>query len=157
MDKENIAVFTRRITSGNKSEIINVLFDMIEVDLDDALSGIRNHEQEEYMEALRHASEVLEHLQEALDFNYDISKDLYKLYDYAKRAIAKSMYTGREEGILEAKEVIDPLSEAFAEVAESDDSAPLMENAEKIAAGLTYGRSDINESVESSSNRGFLA
>ena len=157
MNQENIAVFTRRITNGNKSEIINVLFDMIQVDLDDALNGIRNHEQEEYMEALRHASEVLEHLQEALDFNYDISKNLYSLYDYSKRAIAKSMYTGREEGILEAKEVIDPLAEAFKEVAKMDDSAPLMANAQKIAAGITYGRNDVNEAVETDGNRGFLA
>ncbi len=157
MNQEAISAFTRRITSGNKSEIITVLFDMIQVDLDDAIAGIKNHEQEEYMEALRHASEVLEHLQEALDFNYDISKDLYSLYDYAKRAIAKSMYTGREEGILDAKEVIDPLAEAFREVAENDDSGPLMENAQKIAAGITYGRNDVNEAVDGDGNRGFLA
>ena len=157
MNQEAINTFTRRITNGNKSEIIVVLFDMIKVDLDDALDGLHNHEQEEYMEALRHASEVLEHLQEALDFNYDISKDLYSLYDYCKRAIAKSMYSGRDEGIIEAKEVIIPLSEAFEEVAESDDSAPLMENAQKIAAGLTYGKNDINESIDTDCNRGFLA
>ena len=48
MDQETIAIFTRRITNGNKSEIITVLFDMIQVDLDDALAGIQNHEQEEY-------------------------------------------------------------------------------------------------------------
>ena len=157
MNQDDVTTFTRRITNGNKSEIIAVLFDMIQVDLDDALDGLRNHEQEEYMEALRHASEVLEHLQNALDFNYDISKDLYSLYDYCKRVIAKAMYSGREEGILEAREVIDPLAEAFREVAENDDSAPLMENAQKIAAGLTYGRNDVNESVDNSDNRGFLA
>ena len=157
MKQESINTFTRRITSGNKSEIIVVLFDMIKEDLNDALDGLRGHDQEEYMEALRHASEVLEHLQEALDFHYDISKDLYSLYDYCKRSIAKSMYSGREEGILEAKEVIEPLAEAFEEVAKNDNSAPLMENAQKIAAGLTYGKSDINESVDTDSNRGFLA
>ena len=154
MDQDHVAVFTRRITTGNKSEIIVVLFDMIQVDLDDALNGMKGNDQEE---ALRHASEVLEHLQEALDFNYDISKDLYSLYDYAKRCIAKSMYSGRDEGILEAKKVIDPLAEAFREVAENDNSAPLMENAQKIAAGLTYGRTDVNEAVQGGSNRGFLA
>ena len=157
MDQEAVSVFTRRITNGNKSQIIAVLFDMIQVDLDDALDGLRNHEQEEYMEALRHANEVLEHLQNALDFKYDISKDLYSLYDYCKRSIAKAMYSGREEGINEARQVIDPLAEAFREVAENDDSAPLMENAQKIAAGLTYGKTDVNEAVDTNDNRGFLA
>ncbi len=157
MDQEAVTTFTRRITNGNKSQIIVVLFDMVLVDLDDATEGLKNHEQEEYMEALRHANEVLEHLQNALDFKYDISKDLYSLYDYCKRSIAKSMYSGRDEGINEAREVIEPLAEAFREVAENDDSAPLMENAQKIAAGLTYGKTDVNEAVDTNDNRGFLA
>ena len=157
MDQEHIATFTRRITNGNKSEIIVVLYDMIIVDLDDALEGINNGDQQEYMEALRHASEVLGHLQEALDFEYDISKDLYGLYDFSKRSIAKSMYTGREEGILEAKKVLEPLAEAFKEVAKADNSEPLMANAQTVSAGMTYGRNDINEAVQSGDNRGFLA
>ncbi|MBQ9391457.1 MAG: flagellar protein FliS [Lachnospiraceae bacterium] len=157
MDQEAVTTFTRRITNGNKSQIIVVLFDMVLVDLDDATEGLKNHEQEEYMEALRHANEVLEHLQNALDFKYDISKDLYSLYDYCKRSIAKSMYSGRDEGINEAREVIEPLAEAFREVAENDDSAPLMENTQKIAAGLTYGKTDVNEAVDTNDNRGFLA
>ncbi len=157
MDQEAVTTFTRRITNGNKSQIIVVLFDMVLVDLDDATEGLKNHEQEEYMEALRHANEVLEHLQNALDFKYDISKDLYSLYDYCKRSIAKSMYSGRDEGINEAREVIEPLAEAFREVAENDNSAPLMENAQKIAAGLTYGKTDVNEAVDTNDNRGFLA
>ncbi len=157
MDQEAVTTFTRRITNGNKSQIIAVLFDMVLVDLDDATEGLKNHEQEEYMEALRHANEVLEHLQNALDFKYDISKDLYSLYDYCKRSIAKSMYSGRDEGINEAREVIEPLAEAFREVAENDDSAPLMENTQKIAAGLTYGKTDVNEAVDTNDNRGFLA
>ena len=157
MDQEAVTTFTRRITNGNKSQIIVVLFDMVLVDLDDATEGLKNHEQEEYMEALRHANEVLEHLQNALDFKYDISKDLYSLYDYCKRSIAKSMYSGRDEGINEAREVIEPLAEAFREVAENDDSAPLMENTHKIAAGLTYGKTDVNEAVDTNDNRGFLA
>ena len=157
MDQEAVTTFTRRITNGNKSQIIVVLFDMVLVDLDDATEGLKNHEQEEYMEALRHANEVLEHLQNALDFKYDISKDLYSLYDYCKRSIAKSMYSGRDEGINEAREVIEPLAEAFREVAENDDSAPLMENTQKIAAGLKYGKTDVNEAVDTNDNRGFLA
>lgn len=157
MDQEAVTTFTRRITNGNKSQIIVVLFDMVLVDLDDAREGLKNHEQEEYMEALRHANEVLEHLQNALDFKYDISKDLYSLYDYCKRSIAKSMYSGRDEGINEAREVIEPLAEAFREVAENDNSAPLMENTQKIAAGLTYGKTDVNEAVDTNDNRGFLA
>lgn len=157
MNQEIISAFTRRISCGNKSQIIAVLFDMLLVDLEDAKNAIEYNEQEEYMEALRHASEVLEHLQNALDFKYDLSRDLYSLYDFCKRSIAKAMYTGREEGIEEALKIIKPLAEAFNEVAQNDTSEPMMQNAQKIAAGMTYGRSDINETIDVDSNRGFFA
>lgn len=157
MEQELVSAFTRRITSGNKSEIIVVLFDMIKVDFEDAEKAMKYNEQEEYMEALRHASEVLEHLQDALDFKYEMSKDLYSLYDYSKRCIAKAMYSGKTEGIEEARKVIEPLSEAFNEVAEQDDSAPLMQNTQKVSAGMTYGRNDVNEMLEEGSSRGFFA
>ena len=39
MDQEAVTTFTRRITNGNKSQIIVVLFDMVLVDLDDATEG----------------------------------------------------------------------------------------------------------------------
>jgi flagellin-specific chaperone FliS len=132
MDQEAVTTFTRRITNGNKSQIIAVLFDMVLVDLDDATEGLKNHEQEEYMEALRHANEVLEHLQNALDFKYDISKDLYSLYDYCKRSIAKSMYSGRDEGINEAREVA-----MSGNVLDKSDLSKAIKNQDVVFAALT--------------------
>ena len=44
------------------------------------------------------------------------------------------------------------------ETAAGDDkSAPLMDNAQKVYAGMTYGRGRLTESFINDDNRGFLA
>ena len=50
-----------------------------------------------------------------------------------------------------------PLWEAFVEVAKSDDSDSVMQNSQRVTAGLTYGRNNLNESYDDGNlNRGFL-
>ena len=55
--------------------------------------------------------------------------------------------------------MIAGLKTAFEKVAESDDSAPLMENTQSVFAGLTYGKGSLNETDldPNAANRGFLA
>ena len=42
---------------------------------------------------------------------------------------------------------MNTLREAFVEVAKSDKSKPLMENTQRVTAGLTYGRNNLIESL----------
>ena len=44
-----------------------------------------------------------------------------------------------------------------AQVAAADDSAPLMDNAQQVYAGLTYGRGELTENPAPGENRGYLA
>ena len=59
----------------------------------------------------------------------------------------------RVQGMLES------LLSSFREVSKQDHSAPLMQNTQKVYAGLTYGRDDVNEMSLASDdrNRGFKA
>ena len=83
MTREEISCFTNRITSGNATGIIVVLFDIYSCYADDAKCALRRGRDDkslsEYTHAIRQASQVLRHLKGALDFKYDISKNLYSL------------------------------------------------------------------------------
>ena len=78
------------------------------------------------------------------------------LYIYAKRALAKAIYQNKTEGILEAEKVLRRLYNSFKEAAKSDTSGPLMRNTQKVYAGITYGKNDLNESYTNNIQRGFL-
>ncbi len=158
MTKEEKKIYTRRITESNPTEIVVILYDMFFTDTKEAKAAIGAKDPGTAHEAIRHAEQVLLHLKNALNFKYDLSRELFPLYDFCQRAILRSNYQGTVTGIEEAERIMRPLSEAFREVAKKDDSAPVMRHAERMVAGMTYGRNDLNEAAANyDSNRGFLA
>ena len=170
MNSNEISTFTRRITESNRSELIVVLYDIFFAYANEAIESLEEIERlgkkcdeariasERGRIALKKAGLSIEHLKGALDYKYELSSQLYPLYDYAERMAAKSIYTERVDGIKEAMRILSSLREAFVEVAKQDTSAPLMQNTEKVSAGYTYGRYDINEVTSNYDNaRGFFA
>ena len=152
-DKKN---YTRRITQGNKSDIIVVLFDIYFSYEQDVREAIINNDNEAFGISIHKAGKVLNHLKTDLDFKYEISAQLYSLYDYVQRCLAKVTYRKSVTELDNAAVVMKGLREAFIEVAKSDESGQQMQNAETVVAGYTYGRNSLNEMTDGT-NRGFFA
>lgn len=156
MTKEDKIYYTRRITQGNKSDIIVVLFDIYFSYGQDAQAAVDSRDTEALRDAIRHMTAVVSHLKDDLDFTYDIAAQLYPLYDYVQRCLAKALYK-RDSGQIEAAaRVMNGLRDAFIEVARQDDSAARMQNAQTVTAGYTYGRNSLSE-ITDGDNRGFFA
>ena len=153
--------FTRRLSQCNKGEMIVIMYEIVFVYLDEAKEAHNKNDYSAYKTAIKKAIDSIDTLIHALNFAYDISKQLYSLYVYSKRALAKDNYFYPEDeedidGIIEAEGVLKRLYNSFQEVAKSDTSAPLMRNAQKVYAGMTYGKNDLNESYIDTIQRGFL-
>ena len=111
-----------------------------------------------YKEAVRKADSVIGELQAALNFQYELSTQLYPLYSYCRRELMRGMYQQNGDGIAHAKRVLSGLYQAFCEVAKQDTSEPLMHNTQQVYAGMTYGKEQLNENFqESDTSRGFFA
>ena len=148
--------FTRRLSQCNKGEMIVIMYEIVFVYLDEAKEAHNKNDYSAYKTAIKKAIDSIDTLIHALNFAYDISKQLYSLYVYSKRALAKAIYQNKIDGIIEAEGVLKRLYNSFQEVAKSDTSAPLMRNAQKVYAGMTYGKNDLNESYIDTIQRGFL-
>ncbi len=157
MTKDDKIYFTRRITQGNKSDIIVVLFDIYFAYEEDAKKALNESDRQQFADALGHMEMVTEHLKKALNFSYEMAAQLFSLYDYVQRSLAKAGYQCSKDGINDAAEVMKELREAFVEVAKADESSQQMQNAQTVVAGYTYGRSSLNEVTQGDGNRGFLA
>lgn len=158
MDQRQVSTYTRRIVSGNRSEIIVVLYEIYFSYAAEAAEALGKKDYETARGALRHCGQVLQHLKDALDFKYEVSGQLYSLYDFCQRQVARANYTARTDALDEAAVVMRSLQEAFEAVAKEDDSGPLMQNTQQMTAGYTYGRTDITETMDAKEiNRGFLA
>lgn len=156
MQKEQIQEFTSKITLSNRTGLTVVTYEILFAYLEDARSALQEEQYEEYKQAIRKAQKSISELMVTLNFSYELAAELYRVYAYAKELLAKALYKRSISEIEECEKLMRMLYASFAEVAKSDASEPLMRNAEQVYAGYTYGRSDVNSSLNVDPSRGFF-
>lgn len=158
MIKGRLQEFTARITQANPSELIVIMYDIIQADIEYAKELLSLSDFTGYEKECRHAQKIIHELMGTLDYHYAISYDLLSLYSFSnKRLIAA--YMKKDSSYLdEVNTVIENLKIGFVAVSQQDNSGPLMKNTQQIYAGLTYGRNSLNESALGvhDSKRGYM-
>ncbi len=158
MTREKIQEFTLRLSQCNRGGMILIIYEILFTYMEDAENALEQKDREEYKHSLRRAQDALTELIGALDFSYEISKNLYSLYVYSRTELAKAMYEGKATRIIDTKKILKPLYAAFVKAAEQDTSGPLMSNTQQIYAGMTYGKHNLTENyMEIDTHRGFFA
>ena len=160
MKAESVKIFTIRITSANKSEIIVIIYDIIEENLALAKKALAEGDRETYRNEIKQAISFVKELLVSLDLNYEVSKNLASLYIYVSRCLNFALVSGKKEEIEAAEKVLRKLGDSFREVAKTDESKPVMENTQRVYAGITYGRGlDLDETLVAPAmeSRGFRA
>ena len=160
MKAESVKIYTRRITSANKSEIIVIIYDIIEENLALAKKALAEGDRETYRNEIKQAISFVKELLVSLDMNYEVSKNLASLYIYVMKCLNFALVSGKKEEIEAAEKVLRKLGDSFREVAKTDESKPVMENTQRVYAGITYGRGlDLDETLVAPAmeSRGFRA
>lgn len=155
MTREEIQEYSLRITQGNRSDLVVVTYDMIQKYLEDAKREYQAGDKGQFVLQVKKANEVLAELMGALDLKYPLARNLMSIYQFVQRMLLQAEFR-REPTSLEGLEpILSSLREAFAEVAKQDKSEPFTGGKGQVYAGLTYGKSSLNESCEP--NPGFRA
>ena len=156
MKKEQIQDFTIRISQCNRGGLIVIMYEICFTHIGDAKAAYENKDWEEFKEALRRAERTIDELIAALDFSYDLAKNLYSIYVFCRDSLAKSMYKRDIEDLQLAERLLKRLYDAFEKAAAEDTSPPLMSNTQQVYAGYTYGRDDVATYQEFDTSRGFF-
>lgn len=174
MKKERVQEFAARVTQGSRTDLIVIMYDIILEDVaearriaeSEAVSGKENNwkaygiqTREEYKKELLHAARFVSELMAALDFRYRLSYELRNLYVYAHKCLTEAAFSGEVQKLSDVEDMMNGLKSAFETVAKEDTSGPVMQNSQKLTAGLTYGKGRLNEICvdPSDAKRGFLA
>lgn len=155
MTSEAKKEFTIRISQANKSGLIVILYEMYLAYLKDAIDN--PDDRAVFREGIRKARGCINELMNSLDFTYELSYLLLRLYIYVNKEMAAADVRGSSEQLLACRKIIEELLSAYREVSRLDTSAPVMENTQTVYAGLTYGKGKLTESLSNEGNRGFLA
>ncbi|WP_070000657.1 flagellar protein FliS [Cellulosilyticum sp. I15G10I2] len=141
------------IANASKGELLCITYEIFLYNIKEAL----NETEDKRAEYVNKAIDVIKTLAEDLDFEIPITQELFRLYVYVQGVLVQHKVT--DENLEHVYEIIDKLYQGFLEIAHSgtEQAAPSMKNTEAIYAGLTYGKSDLNELVIGDKNRGFKA
>lgn len=147
--------FSLRITQANKTELIVILYEMYLDYLAEAeeTAGDKGA----FREAIRKARNCLNELMNSLNFDYETAHHLFQLYLYVGREMTNAAFYADAEPLKNCYMVVGELLAAYREVSRQDTSGPVMENAQTVYAGLTYGKGELTESLAYQRNRGLLA
>ena len=100
---------------------------------------------EDFVFNMKKSKQFLNNVYSALDFSYDISKQLMSLYMYMDRCLISSIVKQTPVEIDTVLSILTKLKSSFVEVSKFDKSGAVMQGGEQVYAGLTYGKGVLNE------------
>lgn len=148
---------TRRLCECNNGGLVLVIYDIYFGFSEDVKAALASNDRAALKKAVADVQAALDELIGALDFKYPLAGQLYPLYSYCKRLFSTVLYSLDVSVVDEADSIMKKLRISFETAAAGDKSAPLMDNAQKVYAGMTYGKGRLTESFINDNNRGFLA
>lgn len=180
MDNDTIKTYSYRISQATRSQLVVITYDIITDYLNEAMkiagtmadstrtaddtdgyketyeADYKNAGRKEYNEDIHMAMRGIDQLITGLDMNYEMSVQLFQLYNYMKRSLISVQISADCDKLKEITGMLGRLRAAFLEVSRQDDSQPLMKNTEKVYSGLTYSRYGANETAQDTlGNRGY--
>ena len=155
MTKEQKSQFTLRITEANATQLVVILYDMALVYLEE---GQAAENDEALSEAIRKIRGCVNELLSSLHMEYEVAQQMQRLYLFCIRRLAVAGRKKDKAPLKEVQQVLQPLRDAYAEIASQNTAGAVMQNAQTVYTGLTYGKTaSLSENLtDGKSGRGML-
>lgn len=158
MTREKKQELTLRITQANKTELIEILYEMVLCYVEDAMVAHERNDRAQYRDAIRKARGCFGELMSSLNMDYELAMRFLELYLYCNRELALADVKNDCIHLKNICRVVGKLQTAYMELSKQDTSGPVMQNSQTVYAGLTYGKGDLTENMaDQGMNRGFRA
>lgn len=157
MRKELKQEYTVRISQSNRTQLVVVVYDIFLEYLKGAHHAEHEGDMDLFIAELKNAQNVVAELMGALDYQYSVSGELFQIYLFWNSQLVKAIVKKDISCIDGLDRMAIRLKQAFEELSRNDHSQPLMQNSQKVYAGLTYGRGELSEMMDLDYNRGFQA
>ncbi len=158
MTKEQKQEFTRRITQAGPGAMIVILYDMELVYLTDAKAALTKGDEQVFRTQIHAAQDVLQELRQNLHLEYEPASHLLELYLFFHKQLTQALVEKNAAPIDHVTGQITALKDAYDQVLKDVEEEPLMEHAQEVYSGLTYGKGAVGEeTLNYDPQRGFRA
>ncbi|MFP4697741.1 MAG: flagellar protein FliS [Eubacteriales bacterium] len=158
MMEDGFREYNARVVQASKCELVVISYEFILDLIQDAERALEQNNKELFEEKVKKTQKVLKTLINSLDFCYDISRNLMSLYIYTNQQLVYALFSYNDIYLKNAEKILDILLAGWMGVCDDEESNPLITNAQKLYAGLTYGKKSLNETIlNDSESRGLKA
>ncbi len=157
MTSEQKQQYTLRIAQANSSQLVVILYEMFFDFVDEVILAVSEENSEAFYMSLDKAQSALSELIGSLHMDVDPAPAIYQVYLYVSGRLGQVRGTRKTSLLEDPLRLMKSLYETYKKDSEGDDSPPLMDNSQKVYAGLTYGKTALSENMdEGNGNRGFF-
>lgn len=143
MTKEMISEYTLRISEANRTQMVEILYELLLEYISEAESDFENKAYDAFSADLEHAVAVVRELSASINTESKLSGTFFSLYIFISKELTLSGVKRNIDTLKRIRPMIEKLRDAYSELAKRDGSVSLMSNSEKVYAGLTYGKESL--------------
>ena len=134
MTNERIREYTLKITNASPTGIIVIMYDLAIDYIREAQKCFDANDHEGARSGCTNAGRVLGDLISSLDFTYEISFPLFRIYEFISKEVSMSVIKNDGSALASCIKLLGSLKESFEKLAAQDDSGPAMSNTQSVYA-----------------------
>jgi flagellar protein FliS len=152
--------WSARIVNATPAQLVLIIYELIFEAIDNATEQLASRDIAGYEKTMERARKLLMELTHDLELDGSLEYDFLSLYLFVNKLFIQSYFKKSAEPLKEAKGILNKLYDGLCEAENmlpKEQKQAIVQNAQQVYAGLTYGRGTLNESMVHDENRGFKA
>ena len=145
MTNDEMNVYKMRISQAGVGELNVIMLEMEMQWIKDAIEAYKSGDMDTYVDYLDKASGTQVELMNVLNLDNPVSKDVYSVYVFFNKQLVNSKIKREPQDLERIVDMLKQYHESFSRIAGTDNQGPVMEQSEKVYAGLTYGSGGLVE------------
>lgn len=147
--------YVARISQSSPLQLLIINYEMAIEFICEGENYINTNE-ELFEKSIKKAQKAVVHLMESLDMTYKISETLMSIYIYTNKILVTALFSKDVTKLDEAKKILRELLSSWCEIEKEDqNNLPLMNNSQKLYAGLTYRNGKLSEFIDEDRSKGY--
>ncbi len=146
MTEEQMNVYKMRISQAGIAEMTTIMFEMEIQWMEEAVAAYGESNLEEFVRCTDKAQLVQVELMNVMNRSNDVAEDVYSVFAYMNKQLIRSKIKRQPLEFDRMLAMLHKYHTSFAALIPTDQGGPVMQQSEKVYAGLTYGAGGLVES-----------
>lgn len=146
MTEEQMNVYKMRISQAGIAEMTTIMLEMEIQWIRDAVVAYDGNDKEEFVRCTGKAQSVQVELMNVMNMENPVAVDVYSVFAYINKQLIHSKIKRQPLEFERLAALLEQYHTSFENLVKTDQAGPVMQQSEKVYAGLTYGAGGLVES-----------